>query len=177
MSVGVLTRGYGADRDLTSHQGVTSALALGVQTNASAGLLYRHGRSRPPPLSGELARLEHCRGSDPGGHHRLIRRTLNLGGSSPSSRGGAAGGYHRPLEFPAVADLEPDPALGVCSGRSISPHQVNLYLGYLLAAASKERYNSFTGCVPAVSGQHEEDGSWGPEMETAAVFVTAQARE
>ena len=100
----------------------------------------------------------------------IIKGAVRLEGTST---------HYAPLEFPAVADLELTQLLVYAARLLNIPHQVGICVSSDTFWPGQERYDSFTGYVPrrfqGSMKEWQQLGVTNYEMETAAVFVTAQA--
>lgn len=175
-----LAEAMGPTIDLTSHREYTSALA---QVQDKPVLVCSTGMGGPSTAIclEELARL---------GIRRVIRvgttgsiqENLNLGEVviiKGAVRLEGTSTHYAPLEFPAVADLELTQLLVYAARLLNIPHQVGICVSSDTFWPGQERYDSFNGYVPrrfqGSMKEWQQLGVTNYEMETAAVFVTAQA--
>ena len=175
-----LAEAIGPAIDLTSHREYTSCLA---EVQDKPVLVCSTGMGGPSTAIclEELARL---------GIKRVIRvgttgsiqPDLNLGDVviiKGAVRLEGTSTHYAPIEFPAVPDLELTQLLVYAAKLLRIPHQVGICVSSDTFWPGQERYDSFTGYVlrrfQGSMREWQQLGVTNYEMETASVFVTAQA--
>ena len=175
-----LAEAMGPTVDLTSHREYTSCL---TQVQNRPVLVCSTGMGGPSTAIclEELARLGIKRVIRVGttgsiqeglelGDVVIIKAAVRLEGTSA---------HYAPLEFPAVADFELTQLLAYAALVESVPHQVGICCSSDTFWPGQDRYDSFTGYVlrrfQGSMKEWQQLGVTNYEMETATVFVTAQA--
>ena len=165
---------------LNTHREYTSWLAVVEGHNV---LVCSTGMGGPSVAIGleELARLG-IKNFIRVGTTGCIQENINLGDviiNNAAVRLEGTSAHYAPLSFPAVASLKLTNALNDAAAALNVPHHVGISVSSDTFWPGQERYDSFTGYVcNALRGTLKEWKALGAlnyEMETAALFVVAQA--
>jgi uridine phosphorylase len=178
--VEALAKALGPAQYLNTHREYTSWLAVVEGQNV---LVCSTGMGGPSVAIGleELARLG-IKNFIRVGTTGCIQENINLGDviiNNAAVRLEGTSAHYAPLNFPAVASLKLTNALNDAAAALNVPHHVGISVSSDTFWPGQERYDSFTGYVcNALRGTLKEWQALGAlnyEMETAALFVVAQA--
>lgn len=178
--VEALAKALGSAQYLNTHREYTSWLAVVEGHNV---LVCSTGMGGPSVAIGleELARLG-IKNFIRVGTTGCIQENINLGDviiNNAAVRLEGTSAHYAPLNFPAVASLKLTNALNDAAAALNVPHHVGISVSSDTFWPGQERYDSFTGYVcNALRGTLKEWQALGAlnyEMETAALFVVAQA--
>lgn len=178
--VEALAKALGSAQYLNTHREYTSWLAVVEGHNV---LVCSTGMGGPSVAIGleELARLG-IKNFIRVGTTGCIQENINLGDviiNNAAVRLEGTSAHYAPVNFPAVASLKLTNALNDAAAALNVPHHVGISVSSDTFWPGQERYDSFTGYVcNALRGTLKEWQALGAlnyEMETAALFVVAQA--
>ncbi len=178
--VEALAKAIGPAKFLNAHREYTSWLADAENKKV---LVCSTGMGGPSVAIGmeELARLG-VKNFIRVGTTGSIQEHVNLGDviiNNAAVRLEGTSTHYAPINFPAVADLKLTNALAYSAEEMDIPHHVGISVSSDTFWPGQERYDSFTGYVcnnlRGTLKEWQQLGALNYEMETAALFVVAQA--